>query len=194
MNADNAVTQTGDDTPARPPRPAQPPADYEFFYRSQYRTMMVIAMHANATSHEADELTADTLRQMYDTWPTLSDPFAWARRALINNLMDLRREQRRRLIRQGRWVADTYQRPAEPGCLDDPATRSELLAVLTDTQRRVVELLLADRTPEEIGLILGTTPATVRRNLSNIRRRLRPYARGRIAPPAAPAAGREEAR
>ena len=53
-----------------------------------------------------------------------------------------------------------------------PDTRDELLSVLTDRQRLVVELILEGLTHEEIGLLLGTAPDTVRRNLRNVRHRL----------------------
>ena len=174
MDADNAVTQTAAGRPDGITRPARAPAEYELFYRSQYRAMMVIAMHAGATRHQADELTAATLLQMYDAWPQITNRFAWARRALINNLKDLRRAEQRRLLRQGRYLADNFQRPpdAHAGCLDDPYVREELLGVLTPGQRRVVELILQELTPDEIGLLLGTTRETVTRNLRNIRRRL----------------------
>jgi RNA polymerase sigma factor (sigma-70 family) len=171
VDADEVVAQEAE---TEPDRPAPPPRGYESFYRDSYPRLMVAAMHAGASAHEADEVTAETLHQMLDIWTEIDHPRAYARRALFHNLVDLRRKEERRRANEAEYQAGVFERPGDelPAYLEDPQLRDDILSALTPQQRTIVELIGDGLDPGQIGLLLGKTEATVRRTVSNMRRRL----------------------
>jgi RNA polymerase sigma factor (sigma-70 family) len=169
VEADNDVAQTA---AAREMLPAAP-LEYVLFYRQQYRLLMAYAMHAGAKADEADGLTADTLASMLPRWDSIEVPAAWARDRLIRNLLNLRKSETARRIRQGKYVASQYLPPHnQDDVWADPHAVDDLLGILTDNQRTIVRHLISGLTQHEIAELLGRSYASVRRALSDIRRRL----------------------
>jgi len=169
VEADNGVAQTA---AAQEMLPA-PPQEYVLFFRRQYRLLMAYVMHAGADQAEADDLTADTLTSMLKRWDEIKDPVAWARSRVVRNLINLRKSEKARLVRQGKHLASTFERPPDPADVwADPAAVDDLLGLLTDSQRAVVEHLRRGLDQNEIAELLGKSYEAVRRSLSDIRKRL----------------------
>lgn len=172
MDADDGVAHARATTQSCGPAPA--PTDYDTFHREYYRRLVIFALYLGARDHEADDVTAETLLQLAARWASVSDPFSWARTALVHNLIKLRNRDRQRLLRQGKYVAATWEPPSRD-VADMVLDRQEfesLLGVLTENQRQVVLGLLRGFTQREVALLLGRTPEAVRTSLTSIRRRL----------------------
>ncbi|MEV0734008.1 sigma-70 family RNA polymerase sigma factor, partial [Polymorphospora sp. NPDC050346] len=113
------------------------------------------------------------LTQMLRRWHEIKDPLAWASKGLLSNLIKYRQSEQRRMIRQCKYLADTFERPNDHADIwDDADAVDQLLAVLTPNQRAVVKHMLRGLSQEQVALLLGKSYDAVRRSLSDIRRRL----------------------
>ena len=78
------------------------------FFRQQYAAVMVIAMHAGATSQEADDAAARTMDAAFTHWSRIDNPHAWTRRKVVRFLVDMRRADQRRRDRELKYTAGIF--------------------------------------------------------------------------------------
>ncbi|WP_035794137.1 SigE family RNA polymerase sigma factor [Kitasatospora mediocidica] len=113
--------------------------------------------------HLAQDLTQTTLTKMYVAWPRITrrdtDPFLYARKVLLNSLLDHRR------LRSSGEVA-TDKLPEQPDTPDATAVRLTLLDALAQLPRRDRAILLLrhweDHSVEVTAEILGVSTSIVK--------------------------------
>ncbi|MDH6113291.1 RNA polymerase sigma-70 factor (sigma-E family) [Kitasatospora sp. MAP12-15] len=113
--------------------------------------------------HLAQDLTQTTLTKMYVAWPRItrrdSDPFVYARKVLLNTLLDHKR------LRSTGEVA-TDQLPERPDTPDATAVRLTLLEALATLPNRDRAILLLrhweDHSVETTAEILGISTSVVK--------------------------------
>jgi RNA polymerase sigma factor (sigma-70 family) len=174
VHADKGLAQA---TPA--PRVVQgPPAPPEFveFYRAHHRALLRTAMYVGATEPEAEDALAETMKEMLRRWPEVTNPLAYAHRAVVSNFVKDRTRGlgrvRRRMVEQG---AGLSQGADDPGLTTAEGIEwvRQLLAPLPPGERAVMALVVDGYTPTEIAERLGRSPQAVRHSLSDARRRLK---------------------
>lgn len=113
--------------------------------------------------HLAQDLTQTTLTKMYVAWPRItrrdSDPFVYARKVLLNTLLD-----HKRLRSSGEMATD--QLPERPDAPDTTAVRLTLLEALATLPNRDRAILLLrhweDHSVETTADILGISTSVVK--------------------------------
>jgi RNA polymerase sigma-70 factor (sigma-E family) len=123
--------------------------------------------------HRAEELVQDTLVRTYAVWNRVSgtDPYAYARRTLVNARTDSWRRRRKEQL------TGALPEPLGPDHADVVVARSEVTAALQrlrPRERQVVVLrYYLDRseaeTADELGVSLGTVKSTASRALARLR-------------------------
>ncbi len=102
-------------------------------------------------------------------WPTLSNPRAYLFRAVLNEARHHHRSTGRRRIRE--------ERAAQPGTVDPPEVRPEVLEAVSrlSVRQRAVTVLTywADLDPASIARLLDISEGSVRRHLARARAHLR---------------------
>jgi len=106
-------------------------------------------------------------------WPTIENKRAYLYRSVLNRANAWRRSERRRLVRESRWMhnSDLY-------LVGDPELPNpEIMTALTrlsPAQRAAIFLTYwEDLDPAAVGLRLGTSEGSVRRQLARARKKLR---------------------
>jgi RNA polymerase sigma-70 factor (sigma-E family) len=124
--------------------------------------------------HDAEDLASTALARTYASWRRIrgGDPYAYARRCLVNAQIDRVRRSRGREV-----VSDTVPERPTPngeGVTEDRAQLAQLLAILSDRERRVVVLrYYFDRSEAqvaaELDVSVGTVKSTASRALAKLR-------------------------
>jgi RNA polymerase sigma factor (sigma-70 family) len=169
------IEQPGQAAPAADPRPPAPEG-FEEFFRASFRGLVGAAMTMGATFEEAEDAASNTLTEMLGRWPVPENPFAYARRAVVNNFI---KDKARGNLRVARRLVERGHVPRQEGLDDRQLTASEddewvadVLSALPSAQREVMECIVKGLDREEIAETLGKTRQAVRRNLSDARVRL----------------------
>jgi RNA polymerase sigma factor (sigma-70 family) len=154
-----------------------PPSGFEKFYRNAYRSLMRDAIFVGGNTHEAEEAVSMAMVEVLQRWETIENPRAYARRAVIRNLIEDRKRKQQsheRLIQLSQGPPEHY---LDPGLTvwEQKEWVTQFLNSLPPAQREVVACLVDMLTLREIALLLGKTEAAVLKNLSEVRRRLADY-------------------
>lgn len=147
--------------------------EFNDFFRANYPTVLGVVAALTGRRHLAEELTQDAFMKALSHWERIArydDPAGWVRRVAVNMAVSSFRRRRREVLALARWW-NRADRTVELGATDREfwqAVRS-----LPPRQAQCVALrYLEDRTSEDIGQILGITPATVRAHLYQARQAL----------------------
>jgi RNA polymerase sigma factor (sigma-70 family) len=173
VDADNAVAQATAAPPAE--RRAHSPSGFEPFYRENFRVLMKQALYAGADKAEAEEAAAATMAEVLAGWTRLTNPLAWAGRAVVSNFIKSKKRDQERIHRQKRDYTSTRARRGD----EDIETYGEvqwvdgLLGQLSAEQREVMELVVAGYPPIEIADMISISPDAVRQRLMGVRKRLK---------------------
>lgn len=146
--------------------------DFEEFARAAWPRLRHAAWLLTGHDQDAEDLASSALAKTYAVWRRVqsSDPYAYARRCLVNAHID--RVRRRREV-----VTDHLpDRPTDQP-LDGSADREQLAALLlglSDRERRIVVLrYYFDRSEAEVAaeldVAVGTVKSTASRALAKIR-------------------------
>jgi RNA polymerase sigma-70 factor (ECF subfamily) len=174
VDADKGLAQA---TPTpRVKRCAAPPPGFADFFRAAYRELLKTAMYGGATRHEADEAAAAAMKEVLRRWDELDDPLAYARRAVVSNVIKEKTRNldrvRRRQVEQS---AGTVEGREDPNLTvwEDREWVTQMLRSLARGQREVVAFIVDGFTPTEISALLGRSPAAIRQSLHDARLRLK---------------------
>lgn len=129
------------------------------YFAAQGQALMRLAYVMTGDRQSAEDVTQETLLQVYRRWSGLRDPHAYARRSVVNGAISL---GRRRTRFSGCEAPDVS--------IGDPSTsvllRVELWSAvcqLPERQRAVVVLrYYEDLSDREVGRVLGIRESTVR--------------------------------
>jgi RNA polymerase sigma factor (sigma-70 family) len=156
-------------------KPPPPVPAFEQFYREAYQPLMRDAIFAGGNWHEAEDAVSAAMTEVLQRWDKIVSPRAYARRAVISNLIKNQqrglRRVRERLIQRG---AVPPEHDLDPGLMvwEQREWVMLLLKSLPPAQREVLACMTDMLTPHEIAQRLGKTEAAVRQNLCAARKRL----------------------
>lgn len=171
MNLDETPEPVG----LSPTAAAEPDlSEFEQFWKDNYKKLLVIAMVNGAALHEAHDVADAAMEEVLRRWYYIEYPAAYAKRAVVSNLIKLRTRPRNlvsRLVVCGE-VADDYD-DADLTIWEDREWVDQLLSRLPPAQREVMDLTIKEFDPAEIAKLLGKNPAAVRQNLCAARQRLK---------------------
>ena len=148
--------------------------DFEDFVRESWPRLRQAAWLLTGHDQDAEDLASSALAKTYAVWRRVrsNDPYAYARRCLVNAQIDrLRRSRGREVVTDEVPERHVVQR------LDGSADREELallLMSLSDRERRIVVLrYYFDRSEAEVAaeldIAVGTVKSTASRALAKMR-------------------------
>jgi RNA polymerase sigma-70 factor (sigma-E family) len=147
--------------------------DFDGFVMAAAARLHRVAVALTGERGAAEDLVQDVLEQVYLRWHRIDDPYAYARRALINGSVNRWRVRARR-----REVALTEAHDDEAddaiARVDDRNLIIHVLAALPVRQRAVVVLrFLEDLSEAETASLLGCSVGTVKSQTARALTRLR---------------------
>jgi RNA polymerase sigma-70 factor (ECF subfamily) len=129
----------------------------------------------NVGYDQAQDAAAEACADLFSRWGGVEHPYAYARTAAVRVVIKARERGderlRHRLAQQG-GVAEGREDPGLTAWEDREWVVS-LLCELPPAQREVMSWVVDEFTPAEVALLLGRTPAAVRRALADARARLK---------------------
>jgi RNA polymerase sigma-70 factor (ECF subfamily) len=165
MAEPRVVAEAAPETLSRPEPPDR--AGFEAFYRREYSAVVALVFALSGSGAMAEDIAQEAFLVTHQRWAKVAAyerPRAFVRRVAANMAVS----QRRRLAAEARAKARLAVRagPGRDGIeIPDPG----FWAAVRSLPRRQAQVLalyyLEDRSPEEIGLILGCTASTVRVHL-----------------------------
>lgn len=147
----------------------------ENFFRWRYRTLVALALFLGVSQQEAEDAVSATMEEMVGRWPEIRNPAAYARRAVMSNLIKAKERSRKlihRLKERGHASPDAHFDQAMT-IWENQQWVDQLLSSLPPAQREVLAYLVEGFKPAEVAILLGKTPACVRKNLQLAVERLR---------------------
>ena len=148
--------------------------DFAEFARATWPRLRHAAWLLTGHAQDAEDLASLALSRTFAKWRRLrrDDPYAYARRCLVNAQIDRVRRHRHREV-----LTDTPPERAETPDLERASQRRELaalLARLSERERRVVVLrhyldLSEAQVAAELGVSVGTVKSTASRALAKLR-------------------------
>lgn len=149
------------------------------FFRMHYTQLLALAMYMGATREEADDAIESAMIYMLNKWDKIRKPYAYARKAVVHELIKQRTRSRR-------FAPLPDEGDDQLGARDHDLGQDERLTVWEDRQwvmgllnslpprqQEVMALIVDEFRPVEIATLLGRDPDAVRQNLMAARRRLR---------------------
>jgi RNA polymerase sigma-70 factor (sigma-E family) len=155
-------------------------ADREFdaFAREHGTRLLRAAEHLTGDEHAAQDLLQTALTKVFVSWgaATRGEPYAYARRVLVNCHIDSWRRRR--------WREESVAEPVDvPGArrVDDSSqwvadriALTQALAALTERERTVVVLrYLEDMSERDVAALLGVSAGTIKSTTSRALQKLR---------------------
>lgn len=140
---------------------------------------MTLAMYMGATNEEAEDATEAAMIDMLDRWETIRKPTAYARTAVMREVIKQRAHSQRFVPlsdEDGEHLGGGDRDPGQEEQLtvwEDSQWVRDLLNSLPPRQQEVMALIVDEFRPTEIAVLLGRDPAVVRQNLMAARNRLR---------------------
>ena len=156
-------------------RPHGPPPEFASFFHVTYRELLRIAMYVGATRQEGEDAVMATMEDLLCRWTSVRDRFAYARRAVVSNVLKEKTRGpdrvRRRQIERGDFVREACE-DRRLNAWEDWQWVGQMLGSLPPAQRRALTFIIVGFTPTEIARLFGKTPEAVRQSLCEARRRL----------------------
>ncbi|MGH8992476.1 MAG: RNA polymerase sigma factor [Acidimicrobiia bacterium] len=155
-------------------QPGPSSADFDDFYRSQWRAVLGLAFVLCGNWPAAEELTQDAFSEAWRRWETVAaydNPGAYARRVVATRAIS----RARRLTTEARTLLRLRARASEGGAELEPEDAAFWAAVrsLPHRQAQVVALhYLDDRSVHDVAAVLGLTEGAVKTHLHRARQAL----------------------
>jgi RNA polymerase sigma-70 factor (sigma-E family) len=161
------VSQTQFAQQAEPVRKDPPPiravADFESFYRTEYRPVVGLAYALSGSRIAAEDIAQDAFLAAHKQWDRVAfydKPEAWVRRVVSNLSVSFFRTRFREASAIARMKSPGEYLPELP---EDDATFWKTVRSLPKRQAQTLALhYLEDRAVAEIAEILGCSPSTVK--------------------------------
>lgn len=147
---------------------------FDAFYRSEYKTMLGIALALAKDTSEAEDMVQEAFISAHRRWDRISQydsPRAWVRRVLINRVTSLRR----RLTSELRAVSRIGPPPPEPPDLS-PETAdvwNEVRKLPYRQQQAIALHYVGQLSMTEIADAMGCSEGTVKSHLYRAREALK---------------------
>ncbi|MDI6106027.1 SigE family RNA polymerase sigma factor [Actinoplanes sp. NEAU-A12] len=140
---------------------------YEAFVRQSAAGLLRLGNMLTLNPSAAEDLAQETLIRVGLNWSRLrsdGNPVGYAQRTMVNVFLN---ERRRRRPTPTDKIPETGREDTGLASVDSTAAVRQMLASLPPKQRAAIVLrYMADLPDDEIGHLLGCTPATVRSQLS----------------------------
>lgn len=140
---------------------------YEAFVRQSAAGLLRLGNMLTLDRATAEDLAQETLIRVGLAWSRMrsdGNPVGYAQRTMVNLFLN---ERRRRRPTPTDTIPETVREDTALAAVDSTAAIRHILASLPPKQRAAIALrYLADLPDDEIGRLLGCTPATVRSQLS----------------------------
>ena len=165
--------------PSRRRRASRVPPEAEAFYRTEYRPLLAMAMFVGATMDEAEDAVESVMLEMLNRWGKISNPRAYARKAVVSNFIKQKTRPRRlirRLVTFGEWangLDHDLRQEAQLTVWEDEQWVLQLLDSLPRRQREAMALIVDEFRPAEVAILLGKNPDAIRQSLKEARQKLR---------------------
>jgi RNA polymerase sigma factor (sigma-70 family) len=148
---------------------------FDAFFDQTYPVLLKVALTVGATVPEAEDAADETMAYLYRRWGQITEPRAYACRAVASNFIKVKKRDGERVKRT---VAGDHVTPAADDgtaltALEDREWVTQLLSKLPPAQRAVMACVFDGLSTAEIAEALGKTKATVRKNLQLAREHLR---------------------
>ncbi|HQZ35049.1 MAG TPA: sigma-70 family RNA polymerase sigma factor [Ilumatobacteraceae bacterium] len=141
-------------------------AAFDELYARRWLAMVRFASLTTGSQAIAEEVVQDAFVQLFRNWPTVHNPEAWLRVAVVSNC---RGWVRRQTVERRHRV-----RPPDTELPNESVIMRDALQHLSDRQRAAIVLRFYEDLPEaEIASVLGCRPGTVKSLLARATRRLR---------------------
>ncbi|GAA2362535.1 hypothetical protein GCM10010170_058700 [Dactylosporangium salmoneum] len=149
--------------------------DYDDFFDSTYPLLVKVAMASGASLYEAEDAADEVMEDIYRRWGTITQPRAYARRAVLNAVAKAKKRDGERV---GRTIASGHVTPEADDGTDLCAWENrewvlQHLNTLPPAQREVMAGVVDDLSTAELAEALGKTEPTIRKNLQWARERLK---------------------
>lgn len=143
------------------------------FFREQFGGTVVLLISMGASLADAEDVAQEVMTEAWQKWETLTNPPAWVHTVAARTFW--------KRTRQKRTVPLDEDAAAEPAANDTdlaPFTEEQCnvlswLRGLPEVQRTVFALYYDGWSCEEIAVLLGMEPSTVRSNLRHARKALK---------------------
>lgn len=155
-------------------------ASFSEFYRSSEKVILRRLLAFGASVQDAEDALSAAMIEVMGRWTELTNPVAYASQAALSAFYKLRNEQNRRHDRE-RGLAE-QRGSAEQEAVEDPRLSAweyqdwatAMVQRLPPAQRDAFYLCeVQGYATAEIAALLGKTPATIRKNISLARQRLK---------------------
>ena len=138
------------------------PVTFEALYERECTVMRRLAYLVTGSYELADEIVQDGFAEVHRRWATIDQPGAYLRTCVVRRAVAVRRRRavEDELLRRGAglsWVVPPAVGPPE----HDTMWRA-LTALPARRRAALVLRFYEDQTTDEIAVVLGCTPATVR--------------------------------
>jgi len=143
------------------------------FYYARFAKLVAFLVCQGARLVVATDIAQETMRKVWENWPKIRSPKAWAEKAALNELIRQQRSESREVL-SGSVPEHTTLKLDDKGCAEFEANQVAIWALqrLSPVQRRVICLTLLQYLPSEIAAILDMTPEAVRSSLKLARRKV----------------------
>jgi RNA polymerase sigma factor (sigma-70 family) len=151
-------------------------AEFEDFYRRDFRSAMKFMLSQGATFDQAKDAVDFAMGVLAKKWDTRDTPGAYVRTVAKHHFWEQRaRGAKASLghIQRGDWILNAGLGEADLNVWDDLEWVRSTLAGLPPEQRSVMALTFDGYEPKEIAELLGKTAGAVRFNLHAARSRLK---------------------
>jgi RNA polymerase sigma-70 factor, ECF subfamily len=161
---------------ATPPTSAarEEPCAFEAFFQAEYPSLLRAMFLVTGNRYEAEEIVQDAFVRACERWEMVlraENRAGYVYRMALNGY----RSKLRRLARATRKTLRPQEEPDHFAAVDDRDALGRALAVLSKGQREALVLVeWMGMTDDEVGVLLGISPITVRVRIHRARAILRP--------------------
>jgi RNA polymerase sigma factor (sigma-70 family) len=149
-------------------------SQFEAFVRKHAKPLMRYLMYAAAADvYEAEEALWTVLGDVYRRWPAIDTPLAYVKRSAVRKIAVGRRRESARRHAENRATRHHESSMDGTSIWENQEWVRSLLRSLPRKQAEVLALVHDDLTTQEIGQLLGTNEATIRKRLSYARQSIR---------------------
>lgn len=148
-------------------------APFEAFWMENYRYLYRLARRMGATESEVEDVVNHAMAAVLRKWNDIENPRAYASRAVLTSVLKLGRWYKKHVFTE-LGPKDRVAEPQHDGARvwAESVWVDEMLNLLNDDQRAVMEGVLDGKTSVELSEALGKSPGAIRKTIERARIRL----------------------